>query len=120
MSAQGHREVSRIVLTLVVGVAVGWGSGRSATAPAAADGADRFFAPDAIQTVHLEIAPVDLERMQRALPSRIHVPGTFRWNDPTVREVGIRYQDECCCGSLHSFRLGVTATFLSRRQERSR
>jgi hypothetical protein len=66
MSAQGHREVGRIVVTLAVGVAVCWGSGLSATAPAATDGADRFFAPDAIQTVHLEIAPADLERMQRA------------------------------------------------------
>jgi hypothetical protein len=53
---------------------------------------DKFFDPAVVQTVHLEIAPADLERLQRALPRRIRVPATFRWNDVTLHSVGLGYK----------------------------
>lgn len=56
------------------------------------DTADRFYAPESVQTIHLEILPDDLARLHRALPERIYVPGTFRWNDHALDPVGIRYK----------------------------
>ena len=35
---------------------------------AAQDAADRFYDPEAVQTIRLEIKPEDLNRLQRALP----------------------------------------------------
>ncbi len=45
-----------------------------------------------MQKVYLEIKPEDLDGLHRALPRRICVPGTFRWNDQTLQHVGIRYK----------------------------
>jgi spore coat protein CotH len=56
------------------------------------DATDRFYDPRSVQTIQLEIAPDDLERLHRALPSRISVPGTFRWEDQKFERVGIRYK----------------------------
>ena len=61
-------------------------------AASAFEAADPFYDPDALQTIHLEIKAEDLERMRRALPERIYVPGTFRWNNQTVQTVGVRYK----------------------------
>jgi spore coat protein CotH len=61
---------------------------------AAVDPAGPFFDPSAVQTVLLEIQPADLERMQKALPERISVPGVFRWRDQTIPNVGIRYKGD--------------------------
>jgi hypothetical protein len=58
----------------------------------AVDSSDRFYDPSVVQTIHLEIKPEDLDRLLRALPQRIAVPGVFRWNDQTVQNVGIRYK----------------------------
>jgi spore coat protein CotH len=58
----------------------------------AGDASDRFYDPVVVQTIHLEIKPEDLDRMHRALPQRIYVPATFRWNDQTLQPVGIRYK----------------------------
>jgi hypothetical protein len=60
------------------------------TRPATAT--DSFYDPKVVQTIHLTITTNDLDRMQRALPERIFVSGEFRWNDQTVRQVGIRYK----------------------------
>ncbi len=68
-----------------------FGAGVVVAAPAQ-DAADRFFAPEIVQMIRLEIPPADLEQMHRALPRRITVPGTFRWNDQTFYPVGIRYK----------------------------
>lgn len=54
--------------------------------------ADRFFDPTVVQTIHLEISAEDLDRMRNALPRRIPVPGTFRWNDGAAERVTIRYR----------------------------
>lgn len=56
------------------------------------EAADRFFAPEVVQAIHLEIKPDDLARLHRALPKRIYVPATFRWNDVTLYSVGVRYK----------------------------
>lgn len=54
--------------------------------------ADQFYDPEVVQAIHLEIAPEALDRLHRALPRRIVVPGTFRWNDTTFSPVGVRYK----------------------------
>ncbi len=59
---------------------------------AAADMTDEFFAPEHVQKIDLEIEPNALERLQRALPQRIYVPGTFRWNGRALQNVGVRYK----------------------------
>lgn len=51
-----------------------------------------FYDPEVVQTIRLEIQREDLDRLQRALPERIYVPGTFRWNDVALYPVGIRYK----------------------------
>ena len=66
-------------------------SGSVAAAPEP-DATDRFYDPESVQTIHLEIKSEDLDRLQRALPRRISVPGTFRWNDQTLQNVGVRYK----------------------------
>jgi len=63
-----------------------------AASAAAAGDSDRFYNPEVVQTIHLEIKPEDLDRLHRALPQRICVPGVFRWNDRTFSNVGIRYK----------------------------
>ena len=63
-----------------------------ASAAPAADPTDGFYDPATVQTIYLDIKPQDLERMHRALPQRICVPGTFRWKDQKFEEVGIRYK----------------------------
>lgn len=56
------------------------------------DTADRFYDPETVQTIHLEITADNLDRMHRGLPQRVFVPGTFRWNDHVLYPVGIRYK----------------------------
>ncbi|MHB9009688.1 MAG: CotH kinase family protein [Limisphaerales bacterium] len=58
----------------------------------AQDATESFYDPRSVQTIHLEISPENLDQLHRALPRRIHVPGTFRWNDHTLYPVGIRYK----------------------------
>jgi spore coat protein CotH len=64
----------------------------TASAAPAADPTDGFYDPATVQTIYLEIKAQDLERMHRALPQRICVPGTFRWKDQKFEEVGVRYK----------------------------
>ncbi|HOY58851.1 MAG TPA: CotH kinase family protein [Verrucomicrobiota bacterium] len=54
--------------------------------------AEQFYDAQVVQTIRLEVQPEDLDRLQRALPERIYVPGTFRWNDVALYPVGIRYR----------------------------
>ena len=62
------------------------------------DATDGFYDRDSVQTIHLEIKAEDLERLHRALPERIYVPGTFRWNNLTVQTVGVRYKGNSSSG----------------------
>lgn len=83
-----ERRVSRRLLAwaaVLLAVAAP-GTGRANPEQAA------FYDPATVQTIHLEIAPEDLRRLDGALPERIYVPGAFRWNDQTVRNIGIRYK----------------------------
>lgn len=65
---------------------------RAAAAAWPEDPAERFYDLKSVQTIHLELRPEELDRMRLALPRRICVPGTFRWNDHTLQPVGIRYK----------------------------
>jgi spore coat protein CotH len=56
------------------------------------DAAARFYNPDWVQVIRLDIARADLDRMHLALPQRISVPATFHWEGQTIRDVGIRYK----------------------------
>jgi spore coat protein H len=56
------------------------------------DATERFYNPDSVQKIRLEIKAEDLDRLRRALPQRITVPGTFRWNEQMVENVGVRYK----------------------------
>ena len=53
-----------------------------------------FYDPGVVQTIKLEVAARDLARMHAALPERIYVPGTFRWNDIELERVGVRYKGD--------------------------
>jgi spore coat protein H len=53
---------------------------------------DEFFDPGTIQTFELEIDEADQAEMHEALPSRIYVPATFRWNDIEIANVGVRFK----------------------------
>ena len=53
---------------------------------------DEFYDSQAVQTIHLEIRPEDLQRLNQALPQRITVRGAFRWEGRTFEPVGIRYK----------------------------
>jgi spore coat protein H len=56
------------------------------------DPSDRFYDPASVPIIRLEIAAEDLDRLHRALPQRVNVPGTFRWGDHTLAPVGIRFR----------------------------
>src|SRR6185503_19373194 len=92
MSSQGTSKVSQGTARVVVLLALFLVSTRPAVGAAREDVANKFYDPEVIQTIHLEIAREDLDRLQRALPRRIHVRGTFRWNDVTLSPVGIGYR----------------------------
>ncbi len=84
--------------------------GPVAAAPAA-DATDRFYDPDSVQEIHLEIKPEDLDRLHRALPRRVVVPGTFRWKDQTLQPVGIRYKGNSSSSPDSPFKRGFLIVF---------
>ena len=51
-----------------------------------------FFDPHQIQVIHLQVRDSDLEKMKSTLPRRIYVPATFRWENQTIENVGVRYK----------------------------
>ncbi len=51
-----------------------------------------FYSRAVIQEVQLEIPNAERERLYAALPQRVYVRGTFRWNDTLVENVGIRFK----------------------------
>lgn len=56
--------------------------------PNAAD----FYRLDDVQTIHLQVAEKDIQRMVAALPERIYVPASFRWRDISIGNVAIRFK----------------------------
>lgn len=81
------------------------------TAALAVVSSDRFFDPEVVQTIHLAVKPEDLDRMRRALPQRICVPGVFRWNDQTLQNVGVRYKGNSSSGPDSSHKRAFLIVF---------
>lgn len=78
---------------LVVSIAILWGANACSGQPAEnASAQASFYKSNEVQTVHLQVAEDELQRMLAALPERIYVPATFRWNHVTVKNVGVRYK----------------------------
>jgi hypothetical protein len=68
------------------------------------DPASGFYDPNSVQTIHVDIARADLDRMRAALPQRISVPGTFHWNGQTLGDVGIRYKGDSSSAPASPFK----------------
>jgi spore coat protein CotH len=75
------------------------------------NGTDQFYDADSVQTIHLDVKSEDLERLQRALPRRIYVPATFRWNEQTLENVGIRYKGNSSSSPEWSHKRGFLVDF---------
>ena len=58
------------------------------------DLASEFYRSGSIQSIELTVSPEDLAKLQRALPERIYVPATFRWQDTTIPRVAVRYKGD--------------------------
>ena len=52
----------------------------------------KFYDPQQLQSVHLQIEEADQRRMLASLPECIYVPALFRWRDKTVSRVGVRFK----------------------------
>lgn len=85
----GSRRCPSFAFLLAAAVLLSLGPVRAAPPT---DASDPFYDPADLATIALEILPDDLDRIRRALPRRISVPGTFRWKDQTLGPVGIRYK----------------------------
>src|SRR6266487_2291152 len=83
----------------------------SAAAATAADVTQRFYDPEVVQKVHLEINLDDLDRLHRALPRRIYVPGSFRWNDQVFTNVGVRFKGDSSSMPDSPFKRGFLIDF---------
>ncbi len=55
-------------------------------------GPDDFYRADEVQSIHLQIAEEDWQRMLAALPERIYVRASFRWREISVDNVAIRFK----------------------------
>ena len=51
-----------------------------------------FYQADKVQSIYLQISADNLAKMKAALPERIYVSATFRWQDQTIENVGVRYK----------------------------
>lgn len=51
-----------------------------------------FYRREQVQSIHLQVADKDLQRMLAALPERIDVLASFRWRDVAVENVSIRFK----------------------------
>ncbi|MDB6175146.1 MAG: hypothetical protein JWL59_4457 [Chthoniobacteraceae bacterium] len=75
------------------------------------EAADYFYEPKSVQTIHLEVKPDDLDRLRRALPRRIHVPCTFRWNNQTIEHVSLRYKGNSSSSPDSPYKRGLLIDF---------
>jgi CotH kinase protein len=73
--------------------------------------ADRFYQPETVQVIQLEIRPEDLDRLHRALPRRIYVPATFRWNQQVLEKVGVRYKGNSSSSPNAAHKRGYLVSF---------
>ena len=56
------------------------------------DPLDDFYRADVVQSIYLQVAEHDRQRMLAALPERIYVPASFRWRDVARDKVAIRFK----------------------------
>lgn len=73
--------------------------------------AKEFYDPEVVQTVHLEVSAENLSKLQSALPERIYVPATFRWNDTTVASVAVRYKGNSSSNPRQRFKRSFLIQF---------
>lgn len=74
-------------------ICLGLGTAVLAKEPAKADvDLAKFYAPGQIQLLQLDIRDEDMHKLQAALPERVFVPATFRWNDRSFESVAVRYK----------------------------
>jgi hypothetical protein len=100
------QRLQRLALRLVI-----WCVPLLAAEAEAPDATERFYDPASVQTIQLEIKSEDLDRLQRALPKRITVPGTFRWNDQTLENVGVRYKGNSSSDPNSPYKRSFLITF---------
>ena len=53
---------------------------------------DEFYRMDQVQTIQLQIAPEDMQRLMAALPEQIYVPASFQWRDVVIDKVAVRFK----------------------------
>ena len=85
-------------LYLLVFLATAWEGNVQAAKP----DSDEFYQRDKVQTIYLTITGENLKKMHDALPKRIYVPGTFRWREMKLENVGIRYKGNSSSQSQQS------------------
>jgi spore coat protein CotH len=51
-----------------------------------------FYRPDEVQSIHLQVAEDELNRMRTALPERVYGRASFRWRDISIDNVAIRFK----------------------------
>ena len=73
--------------------------------------ATRFYDPAIVQTVHLDVSAENLSRLHEALPKRIYVPATFRWNGTTVTNVAVRYKGNSSSSPRQKFKRSFLIQF---------
>lgn len=57
-----------------------------------ADAQTEFYRMDEVQTIQLQIAPEDMQRLMEALPERIYVRASFQWRDVKLDNVAVRFK----------------------------
>lgn len=94
-------ELSVVAVLAACGASGSGGSDAGVDGVDAAEPEDRtveFYATDAVQDIELVIAAADQQAMFDALPEQIYVPGTFKWNDVTIENVGVRFKGNSSSG----------------------
>ena len=69
-----------------------------ATAKPAVTESDDYYRADEVQSVHVQVAKEDLQRMKAALPERIAVKASFRWRHVILENVAIRFKGNSSSG----------------------
>lgn len=70
-----------------------------------------FYKAEVVQTIHLTITEDNLRKMATALPKRIYVPATFRWQDIVIENVGVRYKGNSSSNPRQQHKRGFLIKF---------
>ena len=85
-------SVLAITLAIAAGQVASAQNSNAAPAKSAEAGAADFYRPDEVQSVYLQVADEDMQRMLAALPERIYVRASFRWRDISLENVAVRFK----------------------------